>query len=157
MPLPYDDTKTSVAKSRHDVEVLLGKWGVDSIQWTTLGLKSMLRFQFSDGDNLYNAKILVDPETQGRRWKKYGKGHSKRSEKAHYEHESKRLHRMLYWYVKSKIEAVQSGLETPAQAWLAAIEGPRGHTLYDELKDRIREIEAGDVSTIPMLPAASSE
>lgn len=155
-PKPYHDTTVSVNKSRSDIANLLEKWGVQNTQWTTMGNTTTLRFQFEHEDRTYNARLAIDPKVQGTPFeaRRRRQGSRAANEEYHWAAENRRLHRTLYWYVKSKIEAIDSGLETPTQAWLAAIEGPRGHTVYQELEQSLRTIEAGNLSTVPALPAA---
>lgn len=124
-------------------------------QWTTLGPKTALRFQFDHEDHCYTARLVVDPEGMGEPYKNNTrvKGNLAEKRKKHWDKESKRLHRTLYWYVKSKLEAIAAGLETPTQAWLAAIEGPSGNTIYDDLERKLKKLKAADLNTVLALPA----
>jgi len=156
---PYHDTKVSILKSRSDIGALLEKWGVESVQWTTHGPNTALRFQFDFDEQTYTARLMVDPVEMGQPYKHNNRGKGKLEErrKKHVDQESRRLHRTLHWYVKSKLEAIDAGLETPTQAWLAAIEGPRGHTIYQEIQTKLPSLKAGDFSTMLALGPAKGE
>ena len=76
---------------------------------------------------------------------------------AHWKRESQRLHRTLYWYVKSKLEAVVAGLEGRSQAWLPSIEGPRGHTIYEEMRQGLPAMKSGEPLSMPALPPSQED
>ncbi|MGH1344368.1 MAG: hypothetical protein ACRBN8_22605 [Nannocystales bacterium] len=153
MALPYSDTKVSVAKSRADISKLLEKSGVGGVQWTTWpDGRSVLRFEVEDQGTRHMVRLTVDPETQGQPVRR-----TTRNKDAHMKREANRLHRTLHWYVKSKLEAIEAGLEAPAQAWLPSIEGPRGHTVFEEMRAGLAQMVPGNPLTMPALPAASEE
>lgn len=157
---PYADTGVSIEKSRHDISGLLARRGVGGVQWTTWpDGKSVLRFEFEADGRTYMARLHIDPKGQGRpfKWSYRARTNRQTQEEKHREQEARRLHRTLYWYVKSKLEAIEAGLETPTQAWLAAIEGPRGHTIFQELEHGLRSMVAGDFTSVPALPPAPEE
>jgi hypothetical protein len=149
--IPYANTTTSVAKSKHDIDKLLAKYGVTELQWTTSGNASCLRFQFKHDGRVLNVRFMVDPGRQGIPWK----GGMKRNRDAHAEHESMRLHRTLYWCIKSKLEAIESGLETPLSVWLPAIESAGGATVAEVIDLHIDQLAApGGLNQMLALPPA---
>lgn len=69
-----------------------------------------------------------------------------------YEDEARRIWRVLHWNIKARMEAVEEGVETFAEAFLAHLLDERtGRTVYEELRDRgsidlgapLLQIEAG--------------
>lgn len=118
-PRPYSDTKVTVAKSRAEIAKLLDAHGVKAVQWTTFGEASMLRFSFEHEGHAFMVRMLVDPERQGDKPPTYW---TPAERERHWVDESKRLHRTMYWAIKSRLEVIEAGLESPLQVWLPAIE-----------------------------------
>lgn len=144
---PYHDTKVSVAKSRADVIKLLGDHGVKAVQWTTFGDSSMLRFQFDHAGHTLMVRMTVDPERQGDRPLRHA---STAQQTKHWTKEAKRLHRMLYWSIKSKIEVIEAGLETPLTVWLPAIESG-AETFSERISNQVHEFASASPSLGGML------
>jgi len=157
MSLPYSDTTVSVVKSQADIQKCLAKRGIGGVQWTSWpNGRTILRFELEMGDTVHMVRLTVDPEEQGKPFKysPRARGNGAQQLEKHMFQESRRLHRTLYWYVKAKLEAVEAGLEEPAQAWLAAIEGPRGHTIYQEMSGGLAAMAPGKLDSLPALPPA---
>lgn len=156
---PYEDTNVAVEKSKADIMGLLDKEGVLGVQWTMIGPRTVLRFEVVIEEEPYMVQLIVDPEKSGRPFKysSRSKKSAKEQQKGHVAQESKRLHRTLWWYVKSKFEAVASGLESPMSAWLPIIEGPRGKTIAQEMAPKMKSLSSGVDGMLKALPGEYSK
>jgi hypothetical protein len=151
-PRPYSDTKVSVLKSRADIDKLLHDHGVTAVQWTTVGERSMLRFQFDHDGQPLMVRMLVDPSTQG---DKPGRHLLANAQEAHWAREAKRLHRTLYWAIKSKLEVIDAGLESPLSVWLPAIESGAS-TFAERVEQQVHQFAQPDYSVGGVLALKAS-
>lgn len=153
-PRAYSDTTVSTQKSRADIDKLLTKWGVDGVQWTTLkGERSVVRFQIEHNGAPLMIRLAVDPpamapeeqpEWADEDWEPNPKKAAK---------EARRLHRMLFWYIKSLLEAVDAGILAVDQAFLSHIEGSKGKTVYEVVGEQLQAMVEGGSNRLA-LPAA---
>jgi len=153
-PKPYADTKVGVDKSRTDISKLLEQHGVTAVQWTTTPPhRSILRFQFIHAGITMMVRLVVDPPRQGDPLQRGLRGDA--ADK-HWKKQAMRLHRTLYWAVKSKLEVIESGLESPIDVWLPAIESGQ-QTFAERIVPNIADFAEADYSVggILALPAAT--
>lgn len=153
MARPYAGTKVTVGKSRAAITALLEKWGVEDVQWTQRGHKSMLRFIFVHNEESYTVRLVVDPEAMGDRYVEY---EPRVTRERHYEREAMRLHRVMYFAVKSKIECIEAGLEEPRQVWMYALETTNGTTVYQELEKNLHQLQEAKPNGLLALPGVKS-
>ena len=144
MKKPYANTTVTVNKSRSEIAMLLEKHGVMAVQWTTVGASSLLRFQFDYENRSFFVRFVVDPERQGTTWKWSPRGPNKET---HLKRQACRLHRVLYFAVKSKLEVIESGLQTPFVVWLPQIEAG-GSTVSGQLDAHVDQL-SGPKATLP--------
>jgi hypothetical protein len=73
----------------------------------------------------------------------------------HYEQEERRIWRVLYWSIKARMEAVEEGVETFQQAFLAHLVDPStNRTLWEQVRS---SVEAGALQVGgPGLPALTA-
>ncbi len=145
---PYEGTKVPIPKSRMDIEVVLSKHGVTAIQWTTIDDASVLRFQFTHEGHSFYVRLVVDPRRQGA---KYDCLKHRRSKDEHYAAEARRLNRVLYFGVKSKLELVEAGLETPFSVWLPQLETGDGRTVVEQLLEHRARLSTPKASVAELL------
>src|ERR1035437_9815336 len=109
------NTKVSVPQTIGDVQSLLGRYGGSRFQHfpPTAGHKAV--FQFSYGGFPISFGFPVSQDQQKRR----------------------RIYRAVHLCIKAKLEAVASGIETPAQAFMAHIVAANGMTVFEKMKSEL--------------------
>ena len=119
--IPYSNTKIAPEQTKADIEKLLKEHGVKDIQWTTYQSKTTLQFIWRvtvKGVEREIAFCFAPPNIQvGRR---LYNPHAYRTEKVQMLHEPA-AYRILWWYLKAKLEAVQFGLETLEKEFMSHI------------------------------------
>lgn len=97
---PYDRTEISVINSQNEIQQLLLEYGADGIQWIVIrdGLpKLAFVIEAEINDIKKKVGVQIDPPLI-----------QKQNKTVNYEQSM----RLLYWYVKSKLEAVAYGVKT---------------------------------------------
>ncbi len=113
---PYKDTSVSCERTKAEIEILLKSYGIKAIRWTTVeGEDDILEFAFDL--EVYGVKkqlgIRVSPPHIV--VKKRVGGEIKETENINQEY------RLLFHWIKSKIEAVVWGLSTIEREFLSDI------------------------------------
>lgn len=102
---PYQDTDCSVLKTQEALDQLFKKYKIGDIQFTVMAStgEMFLRFPIPvpTGKAMIRVRLAFSPND---------------------EKEKRRRARMLYWWLKSKLEAVDSELEELIEAFLAWVE-----------------------------------
>lgn len=128
--LPYVDTHVSIEKTKQDISDLLKKFGASGIQWTWLENRETLRFlhEFEyKGTKHGVAYEIIIPEMGISK----GRGYDKRLER-----NDRQAYRMVFYVIKAKLTAVESGIETFENEFLSKI-------LYQLPDGRVQKV--GDV------------
>ena len=135
---PYQDTTVSVASTQQALITLLEKRGIHATRWTTY--PDLVRFEFQPKKQgiAYRIEMAVE------------KGYSARQN----EQLRRATFRIVYWYVKSKLEAIDAGLADMEREFLPyMITGPE-RVFFQEVEDAIkhgdRVLTLGEDS--PLLP-----
>ena len=140
---PYANTQVSAEKSHADIEKLLRKYNAQGVRWTRMGNDPpVLEFIFDVVVSGVQKQIgfrIVPPIVNIRKRSdgKYGEIITVRNEDAEM--------RLVWWYVKSRLEAVAAGMETLEEALmskiLVALPDEAGHvqvtTMGEEIKKQI--------------------
>ena len=116
---PYADTAVPADKSCSDIERLLTKYEAEGVRWTKMkGEPRTLEFIFTVtvngvqtqlGFRLTPPVIMVRKRSGGR----YGSLITTRNEDAEM--------RLMWWYLKTRLEAVATGMETLEEALMSKI------------------------------------
>lgn len=114
--LPYATTQVSPEHSKADIEHLLKINGIQDMQWTTLNGQTELKFLWKVIVKGVERKIAFSfvPPTVERQKRQSGYGLVKITD-------DRIAFRILFYYLKSKLEAVKFGLETMEQEFMAHI------------------------------------
>ena len=137
---PYADTKVPAEKSRGEIERLLRKYNAQGVRWTRMGSDPpILEFIFDIvvngiqkqiGFRIVPPVINIKKRSEGR----YGSLVISRNEEAEM--------RLLWWFLKSKLEAVSSGMESLEEALmskiLVALPDQAGHVQVTTVGEEIR-------------------
>ncbi len=127
---PYLNTQISVESSKAQIGKLLKDYGVEGTQWTTYKGEEDLKFIVSADIRGVYKEILIQVKPPQimvrRRVKGQGMVHT-RNDKQEY--------RLLFWWLKSKIEAVVWGLSTIEKEFLSQVTValPDGQTTVGEI------------------------
>ena len=121
MTTPYVDTQVPASRSRGDIDVLLKKIGAIAIQWTdsTASIRGeecpTLQFAVSRILNEAEQRFIVRLKAPLLRVKKGTKHHRISVPNLN------ASMRLLFWYVKTKTEAMEYGLEDVVEAFMPHI------------------------------------
>ena len=135
MPEYAKNTKVPVSRSKTELEAIFQRWGVDGFMIAWEGDINIIAFKHKG----LQARIPV-PQPQKERF----------PSNAAYEQAIRQRWRAMILFVKSSLEAVDSGIVSFEQAFLPHLVLPDGSTVTDSLMPEIyRALEAGEMP--PML------
>lgn len=149
--LPYYNTTISQEQTKAEMEKLLKDHGIKDIQWTTYKgqteLKFLHRIQIKGVEReigfVFRPPIILIPRRQYdskfNRYVKVNVPHDAMS------------YRLLWWYLKAKLEAVEYGLETVEKEFMSHILV----SLPDGSQSTIGENFIGVIDSANALPAPS--
>jgi hypothetical protein len=116
MSLPtYASTRVPPGRSRDVIEALLQRIGVDAVRWTTMAAEETVEFRWPRANGSPLAFRLMVPFDSPK----------KRAQ----------MLRALYWYLKSKIEAIELGLVDLEQEFFPQMLTQGGQTIYESVQD----------------------
>jgi hypothetical protein len=128
MKILYEHTTIAPERTKADIDKLLGEHGIQGIQWTTYQGQSILRFLWQLTVKGVKKEIMFEfkpplIETQKRVWSQQ----DNRTIKATVQLEAT-SYRLLFWYLKNKLEAVKYGLQSMEKEFLsqAVVSLPNG-------------------------------
>ncbi len=150
----YDSTSTPVAKSQEDIRWILRKYGADGVQFSEdwNAKRIMVRFLFTVGKIQYSVLFTVPiPAVDTRD----ARGRERRASVV--EEFQKRAHRgiwrAVFWAIKSRMEAVEFGIENFQEAFMSHFELPgTNKTIGDAI---LPMIESGKFRLLPGAKEAS--
>lgn len=156
--MPYAErTDVPPDRSRVEIERTLTRYGADRFAYATSPDRAALAFEMEGKAVRFEVRVPTADEFG------FTRGNTRRSPsqaQSAAEAENRRLWRCLLLCVKGKLEAVESGITTFEQEFLAHMVLPSGQTVADELVPEIdRAIDAGQMpnfTTLALPPAASS-
>ncbi len=115
--IPYAGTEVAPEKTQAEIQKMLYAFGAIGVQWTDIPPNMELKFVFSDEKGrpftirVRPAMLTVRKKSEGRR----GSVQTQVDKAASL--------RLLYWWLKSKLEAISYGLVTFEEEFLANIAG----------------------------------
>lgn len=150
--MAYDTTGVSVEKSQGDIRKLLTKYGAQRFSFTQglaeddrrwVQLEFIHAAEFDRPHMIRLAVPLKEPDS-GALKNKARRAHSRtlvEITNEAYEQEERRIWRVIFYSLKSRMESVAEEVETFEQAWLPHIVDPgTGATLWDRIRPTV---EAG--------------
>ena len=148
----YDSTSTPVASSQEAIRRILSKYGADGVQFSEDWKQHliMVRFLYSVGPIQYSVIFKVPiaevgTETSTGR-KRKGTQMEKLRAQAH-----RGIWRAVFWAIKSRMEAVEFGIETFQEAFMSHFEIPgTDKTIGDAI---LPQIESGKFRLLSHSPA----
>ncbi len=133
--LPYaESTSVPVRQSRTEIETLLERHGCDAIATMQDAADRTLAIQFRlQGRILRFNRQLPDPESDAVRLTPTGIERSPSARAARFQQLERTTWRGLLLCIRAKLEAIESGIETLDEAFMAAVVMPDGSTLGDRV------------------------
>lgn len=142
MNIPYKNTTIPPERSKAEIEKLLKQHGIQDTQWTSYKGETVLRFLWQLQVKGVQKEIMFEfkpPVIEAK--KRVMSRTDQRSIKAIVQLEAT-AYRLLYWYLKNKLEAVQFGLQSVEKEFLsqAVVALPNGkQTTVGESIDAVLE------------------
>lgn len=116
---PYWGTKVDVDKSKNQISVLLRQYGVSQVRWTEdlETEKVMLEFFSKGADRNYLIRLVPKPFYEEHNLWDQKKGKTSPTVVPNWA----RAYRMLYTYVKGKLESIRFGMHTIEEEFMPDI------------------------------------
>jgi len=153
--MAYDNTEVPAARSQEGIRAILNKYGVRDTQFTDCWPKGVSVEFIRVEDNgkgvekIIRVRIVGKPNAgnlvvkKARRHYRYGQKQTATTAERKSDDERRRVYRVIYYHLKSKLEAVAEGLVTFEEEFLPHIVLPSGATVYDELRSHLPAVFAG--------------
>ncbi len=128
----YEDTSVPAAKSKEQIEALLKKFAVQAVRFTSFPSYALLEFVRKEKDGrLVPYRVVIKP-----RVKQFARNATRELDQS-----ERQVWRVAYWWLKSKIEAIDFGLVEFEQDFLpymlVADNQGRSQTVSDVLTERL--------------------
>lgn len=140
------DTEVPVEKSRAQIEAMLSKAGADSFGYMNRDGKALLMFRLGGKNIMFDVPL---PDKNAKKYTHYQNGHggwTARTTVAAYkiwEQACKSRWRALALCIKAKLEAVEVGIATFEEEFLAHVVLASGKTIGQEIIPRLDKIQGG--------------
>ena len=149
-----EDTEVSVEKSRAEIERLIIRYGATSTAFMNSPGRALIMFEAKARRIVFELPL---PDLSDKKFEKDGRGSIRKPEKLYevWEQACRQRWRALALIIKAKLEAVESGITTFEDEFLAHIMMPDGQTVAQHVKPRIATAyDQGNM--VPLLPAPSN-
>lgn len=133
-----ENTEVPIDRSKAEIEKILVRYGADQFMYGTSSNRAMIAFR---ANNRHVKFILPLPDSEDPEFKRTPTGRSRRGEAVNkeYAQEVRRRWRALALSIKGKLEAVETGIMTFEQEFMAHIVLPGGQTVGDFMTPQIEE------------------
>jgi hypothetical protein len=147
-----ESTTVSVEKSRAEIEKLITRYGATSTAFMNAPGRAIVCFEATGRRIMFELKL---PDQTEKRFQRDGRGSTvgpaKRMEK--WEQACRQCWRALALVIKAKLEAVETGITSFEDEFLAHIVMPDGQTVATHIKPRIAEAYASGQMLALMPPS----
>jgi hypothetical protein len=145
-------TTVSVEKSRAEIEKLITRYGATSTAFMNAPGRAIVCFEASGRRIMFELKL---PDRTEKRFLKDYRGYTMPANKQmdKWEQACRQCWRALALVIKAKLEAVETGITSFEDEFLAHIVMPDGQTVATHIKPRIAEAYAGGQMLALMPPA----
>jgi hypothetical protein len=148
-----DGTSVAPEKSRAEIERTLQRFGADSFAYGSSREQAIVGFA-AHGRQIRIELALPDPEERRFHVTPTGRQRTKSAAQGEYNAEVRRMWRALALVVKAKLEAVESGIGTFEQEFLAYTVLPGGRTVGQEVIPAVEKAyEIGSVEPLMQIGA----
>ena len=142
--MAYENTPVAVDKSQGDIRKILRRQDADQFQFGEATMPDGTRWaglEFVIDATLVRMRVQMKPADEKWVEGKVKRARSKGREdflEEHYEQEERRIWRVLYWSIKARMEAVEEGVETFHQAFLAHMVDPGSNrTIWENIRGQV--------------------
>ncbi len=148
-----EDTEVSVEKSRAEIERLIIRYGATSTAFMNGPSHALIMFEAKNRRVVFELPL---PDLNHKQFDKDGRGSIRTPEKRHaaWEQACRQKWRALALVIKAKLEAVESGITSFEDEFLAHIMMPDGQTVGSHVKPSIEAWYSGG-NMHPLLPPPS--
>lgn len=146
-----EGTEVSVEKSRAEIERLIVRYGATSTAFMNAPGRALIMFEAKKRRVVFELPL---PDREEKKFLRDGRGSARTPEKRFeaWEQACRQRWRALALVIKAKLEAVESGITSFEDEFLAHIMMPDGQTVGAHVKPNIESwYTAG--SMVPLLPA----
>lgn len=145
-----EGTSVPVEKSRAEIERMITRYGATSTVFMTAPGRAMIMFDCNSRRVRFELTLPVQDD---KRYEKDGRGSFRTPQKRQevWEQACRRQWRAMALVIKAKMEAVESGITTFEDEFLAHIVMPDGKRVSDHVKPTIARVyDSGQM--LPLLP-----
>jgi hypothetical protein len=155
MPTYAAKTEVTSSRSREEIEHTLERYGATSFAYGNEPGRAMIGFVKDDRTVRF---VLPLPDRNDQRFTHHSRGlRTETAARAEYEQAVRQKWRALALMVKAKLEAVESGIVTFEQEFLAHTVLPSGRTVFEETGHAVTEsISTGKVQPLLQLEGGRS-
>jgi hypothetical protein len=149
MPRYANETSVSTEQSRMEIERTLRRYGCDEFGYSTRADSASIGFRMRNLSILFRVPL---PDPKGREFTHTptkGQLRSPAAQREAWEQACRQRWRALALAIKAKLEAVECGITTFEEEFLAHIVTDTGETIGRRMIPRLAEIAAGDVPLLP--------
>ena len=136
------ETSVPVSRSRDEIERLIGRYGASGFGVLIRPEGACVMFEAHDRTVRF-VLTMPDPRDQKFRLTSHGRVRGMEAAQRAYEQEIRRLWRCLVLVIKAKLEAVQSGIVTFEDEFLAYTMLPSGKTVAEEIREPLGQQLSG--------------
>lgn len=148
-----ENTSVPVEKSRAEIERLITRYGAKSTAFMNGPGRAMILFECSNRHVMFELPL---PNIEDEKFHRDGRGALRTPPKRHeaWEQACRQRWRALALVIKAKLEAVESGITTFEDEFMAHIRMPDGRTVGEHVKPTIASVyDTGQM--LPLLPPPS--
>ena len=147
-----ENTSVSVEKSRAEIEGLIVRYGATSTAFMNAPGRAMIVFEAKGRRVAFELPL---PDKDEKRFQRDGRGSMRSADKRleAWEQACRQRWRALALVIKAKLEAVECGITSFEDEFLAHIVMPDGQTVATHIKPRIEEAYAGGKMLALMPPS----
>lgn len=141
-------TDVPADRSRAELERLLIRYGADGFAYGWQGRQIMIGFEMNERRVRFHLP-MPDERDDAFTHSRTGKARSAGAARNAFEQEGRRRWRALLLIVKAKLEAIESGITTFEDEFLAGVILPNGQTVSDHYRPQIKDIyESGEMPSL---------
>lgn len=144
----YESTDVSPGRSQEAIRKTLAAHGIRQVQFTECWPEGLaiefirLERNASEVEKVIRVRIIGKPNAVSLKWRGRGKPPASAIDRRA-DTELRRVYRVIFHHLKTKLEAVAEGLVAFEEEFLPHIVLPNGATVYEELKASLPQIFAG--------------
>lgn len=150
-----ENTSVSVERSRAEIESLIVRYGATSTAFMNAPGRALIMFEAQHRKIVFELPL---PAKDEKKFQRDGRGNLRSADKLHevWEQACRQRWRALALVIKAKLEAVESGITTFEDEFLAHIMMPDGKTVGDHVKPSIETWYSGG-NMLPLLPPPTKQ